>query len=80
MEELIRKIDTCLKKDEYLIKKEKGKVYITASKEIHPLIRSFIGNKKIIARGDSFLGDCDRDVFGCYRKTFSYEVDFSQLL
>jgi len=77
MEELIRKIDTCLEKDEYLIKKEKEKVFITATKEIHLLIRSFIGNKKIIARGDGFFEDCDRDAFGCYRKTFSYEVDFS---
>ena len=80
MKELIKKIDTCLAKDEYLIKEERKKVFITASKEMHLLIRSFIGNKKIIAKGDGFFGDCNRDVFGCYRKTFSYEVDFSHIL
>ena len=79
MEELIRKIDTCLAKDEYLTKKDKEKVFITASKEIHPLIRSFVGNRKIIAKGDGFFEDCDRGVFGCHRKTFSYEINFSQL-
>ena len=74
MEELIRKIDTCLEKDEYLMKREKEKVCITAAKEIHPLIRSFVGNRKIIAKGDGFFEDCDRDVFSCHRKTFSYEI------